>query len=63
MALYNEALPLFNEYDAQLLAISVNDPPSHKQFATDLKLNFPLLSDDAPKGTVAESYGVFDPRT
>ena len=60
MALYNEALPLFDEFDAQLLAISVDDPPSHKQFATDLNLNFPLLSDNAPKGSVAQSFGVFN---
>jgi peroxiredoxin len=61
MALYNEALHLFDEYNAQLLAISVDDVASHQSFAESLKLDFPLLADDNPAGAVADRYGVYNP--
>lgn len=60
LALYNESIHLFDEYGAQLLAISVDDLDSHKAFADHLKLKFPLLTDDNPTGGVADHYGVFD---
>ncbi|MCI0577985.1 MAG: redoxin domain-containing protein [Chloroflexi bacterium] len=60
LALYNEALPLFAEFDAQLLAISVDDLASHHDFAGQLGLAFPLLADSDPKGRVAQTYGVYD---
>ena len=60
LALYNEALHLFNDYEAQLLAISVDDAASHQNFAESLNLRFPLLADDNPAGDVANRYGVFD---
>jgi peroxiredoxin len=60
LALYNEALALFKEHDAQLLAISVDDLASHKAFARSLNLKFPLLSDSDPAGTVAQAYGVLN---
>ena len=61
LALYNEALHLFDEYEAQLLAISVDDVASHQDFAETLTLRFPLLADDNPTGSVAGRYGVFNP--
>lgn len=60
LALYNEALPVFAEYNAQLLGISVDDPDSHHAFATDLHLEFPLLADHEPKGNISHIYGVYD---
>ena len=60
LALYNEVLPLFNEYQAQVLAISVDGIWCHKAFAESRKLGFPLLSDFEPKGAVARTYGVYD---
>lgn len=60
MVLYNEVLPLFEEYDAQLLGISVDGVWSHRAFAEDRNLRFPLLSDFEPKGDVARAYGVYD---
>ena len=60
LALYNEAKHIFDEYEAQLLAISVDDIESHKKFAESLKLKFPLLADDNPAGEVAGRFGVFD---
>lgn len=60
LALYNDATDLFQEYEAQLLGISVDDAASHAAFASSLNLNFPLLSDDDPAGEVARKYGVFN---
>jgi peroxiredoxin len=60
MVLYNEVLPMFEEYDAQLLGISVDNRWSHHAFVEDRNLNFPLLSDFEPKGEVAMKYGVYD---
>lgn len=60
LALYNEVLPLFEGYNAQVLAISVDGIWSHRAFAKDRKLQFPLLADFEPKGAVARAYGVYD---
>ena len=60
LALYSEAYQMFEEHDAQLLGISVDDQTSHQEFARSLKLRFPLLSDDDPVGEIARAYGVYD---
>ncbi len=60
LVLYNEVLPMFEDYDAQLLGISVDGRWSHRAFSEDRNLNFPLLSDFEPKGEVAKKYGVYD---
>ena len=60
MTLYNEVKPLFEEYDAQLLGISVDGRWSHKAYSEDRNLSFPLLADFEPKGEVAKRYGVYD---
>jgi peroxiredoxin len=60
LALYNEALSLVEKHDAQLVAVSVDDLQTHQDFSERLKLDFPLLSDEDPKGGVARDYGVFD---
>ena len=60
LGLYNEVLPLFEQYGAQLAAISVDGRWSHRAFAEQRKLRFPLLSDFEPKGAVARRYGVYD---
>jgi len=60
MSLYNEVLPLFEEYDAQLLGISVDGRWSHLAYTKDRNLNFPLLADFEPKGEVAKWYGVYN---
>ena len=51
---------MFEEHDAQLLGISVDDQASHQAFASSLKLRFPLLSDDDPNGAISKAYGVYD---
>jgi peroxiredoxin len=61
MALYNEMLSEFQEFDAELLGISVDGPWCHAAFCRDRKLHFPLLADFEPKGEVARLYGVYRP--
>jgi peroxiredoxin len=59
MALYNEVLPEFRRFHAELAGISVDGAWCHAAFARDRKLHFPLLSDFEPKGDVARTYGVY----
>src|ERR1700693_3252736 len=59
MALYNEILPEFQKYKAELLGISVDGVWCHEAFAKDRHLHFPLLADFEPKGAVAQKYGAY----
>lgn len=59
MALYQEVLPEFQKFDAELLGISVDGIWSHLAFAKDRNLRFPLLADFEPKGDVARMYQVY----
>jgi len=59
MGLYNELVELFEEFDAELIGISVDGVWCHRAFADDRNLRFPLLSDFEPKGEVAREYGVY----
>jgi peroxiredoxin len=59
MALYNEVLPEFQRFGAQLLGISVDGVWCHQAYKQARNLHFPLLSDFEPKGEVARKYGVY----
>ena len=59
LALYQELLPEFGRFDAELLGISVDGIWSHLAFAENRNLHFPLLSDFEPKGKVARTYGAY----
>ena len=59
MALYNEILPEFKNYNAALLGISVDGVWCHEAFARDRHLHFPLMADFEPKGEVARKFGVY----
>jgi peroxiredoxin len=59
MALYNEVLPEFQKFHAELLGISVDGVWCHEAFAQNRKLRFPLLADFEPKGAVARAYGAY----
>ncbi|MEO8285988.1 MAG: redoxin domain-containing protein [Chloroflexota bacterium] len=59
LTLYQELLPEFQDYDAELIGISVDGIWLHLAFAKDRKLHFPLLSDFEPKGKVSREYGVY----
>lgn len=62
MTLFNEVLPEFRRYHAEMIGISVDGVWCHLAFAKDHKLRFPLLSDFEPKGKVARDYGVYRPQ-
>ena len=59
MLLYNEVLPEFRRFDAELLGISVDGVWCHAAFKDARNLQFPLLSDFEPKGEVARMYGAY----
>jgi peroxiredoxin len=59
MALYNEILSEFRQFNAELIGISVDGIWCHLAFAESRKLHFPLLADFEPKGDVARRYGVY----
>jgi peroxiredoxin len=59
MALYNEILPEFKRYGAEVLGVSVDGAWCHKAFADHRQLHFLLLADFEPKGAVARRYGVY----
>jgi peroxiredoxin len=59
MALYQEVLPEFRRFNAELMGISVDSAWSHLAFARDRNLHFPLLADFEPKGDVARAYRVY----
>ena len=46
MALYSEMLDEFQEFEAELIGISVDGAWCHGAFAKQNKLHFPLLADD-----------------
>jgi peroxiredoxin len=60
MSLYNEILPEFRRFDAELVGISIDHVWCHAAFAEHRNLRFPLLADFHPKGEVAKRYGVYD---
>src|SRR5277367_1859764 len=62
LALYNEMLEQFEEFNASLVAISVDGIWCHVAYCKDHKFHFPLLSDFEPKGEVARRYDVYRPQ-
>src|SRR5690349_25069359 len=60
MALYQAVMPEFERYNAGVVGISVDNVWSHRAFAEDRGIMFPLLADFEPKGEVARQYGVYD---
>lgn len=55
-----DELPVFENDDVQVLSVSVDSVFSHRVFAEQEKLTYPLLSDFWPHGEVAKAYGVFE---
>lgn len=56
---YNIALPLFEEYNAQMIGIAVDNVPSLYAWSEAMnRLEFPVLSDFWPHGEVSSTYGV-----
>ena len=59
LALFNEVLPEFQRYGAQVIGISVDGIWCHKAYTEARHLEFPLLADFEPKGEVSRRYGVY----
>jgi len=59
LALFNEVLPEFQRYGAQLIGVSVDGAWCHKAYANARNLDFPLLADFEPKGEVSRKYGAY----
>jgi len=59
LAVYNEILPEFQQHNAQVLGISVDNVWCHLAFTKDRNLHFPLLADFHPKGEVAKRYNAY----
>jgi peroxiredoxin len=59
LALFNEVLPEFQRYGAQLAGISVDGVWCHRAYAKARNLEFPLLADFEPKGEVSRKYGAY----
>lgn len=55
-----DQLPVFENDDRAVLAISVGPAPTHKVWATQSGFLFPVLSDFWPHGAVSKAYGVFN---
>jgi len=59
MPSYEDDLSRFEEYNTQVLGISVDSIPSHKAWAKSIGgISYPLLSDFYPHGKAAEAFGV-----
>jgi peroxiredoxin len=56
-----ELLPAKGGDGVQVLGVSVDSLWSHKAFAAQNDISYPLLADFHPKGAVAEKYGVYLP--
>ncbi|MCC6705504.1 MAG: redoxin domain-containing protein [Thermomicrobiales bacterium] len=63
LSLYNEILPEFEHYGAQLLGISVDSHHCHKAYANSKNLGFPLLADFHPKAAVSQTYDSYNEET
>jgi peroxiredoxin len=59
VTIFNETLFEFQKYNAQVLGISVDSIWSHKAFAKEKNLRFPLLADFNPKGDVSKQYHAY----
>lgn len=59
LRMYQEYLAELRNFDAALIAISVDSIWSHAAFVRALGLSFPLLSDFNPKGHVSCAYQVY----
>ncbi|MFG2051113.1 redoxin domain-containing protein [Micromonospora sp. NPDC048935] len=60
MSLYQSAAPVFAQYRAVVLGISVDSIWSHRAFAESRGIEFPLLADFEPKGEVSRRYGAYN---
>ena len=54
---FRDNQPRFKELNAQIVGVSVDSSNSHREFAEEQRLPFPLLSDES--GKVSQSFGAY----
>jgi len=59
MVLYQEIRPMLDTFDAQIVGISVDGVWCHRAFAQQRGIEYPLLSDFEPKGSVSRAFGAY----
>lgn len=58
---YEMSLNLFNDLNTQVLGISCDSTYALAEWAKQMEVSFPLLSDFFPHGKVTETYGILRP--
>jgi peroxiredoxin len=59
MVLYQEIRPMLDEFNAQVVGISVDGVWCHRAFAQRRGIEYPLLSDFEPKGAVSRGFRAY----
>ena len=59
MKAYQADIAKFEANDTQVFGVSVDSIPAHKEFAKQIGVTFPILSDFA-KRSVVKDYGLFN---
>ena len=59
MSLIQETLDEIRAYNAEVLGVSCDSSYSHRAWAQNQRITFPLLSDFWPHGAAARQYGIF----
>jgi peroxiredoxin len=54
-----DSLKQFEALDARILGLSVDSVWSHKAWAEKLGIEYPLLADFQPRGSVADKFGLY----
>ncbi len=60
IALYNQLIPTFKEYNAIVVGISIDGPFCHQAFKKYNNLSIELLTDFHPKAAISKQLGVYD---
>lgn len=58
-ACFVDSMKQFDALNAQILGLSVDSVWSHKAWAENLGIAYPLLADFQPRGSVAEKFGLY----
>ncbi|MBA3531566.1 MAG: peroxiredoxin [Ardenticatenales bacterium] len=59
MSCVQDNLTRFSQLDAQVFGVSVDSHHSHRVFAEQRGISYPLLADFHPKGEVSRAYGLY----
>lgn len=60
IAIYNELIPMFDDYNAELVGISVDGTFCHQAFKEHNNIKLTLLCDFEPKGEMSKTYNAYN---